>query len=161
MPRLLPGNQFEENLSKETLSEMSVFHFAGKIWARRNGFAWRIHFAGNIYITYIKHFCFLPLFLCSLLLFLSWCFCSSPRYPPGSCPRMYSVMQSDGNTFCGGVVLDSFNMKYMNEDSILDKKIWKQIFWYIHYEDFEFWEWLLNMRILKNTAHNNKVQQGF
>ena len=25
------------------------FHSAGEIWARRNGFAWRIHSAGNLY----------------------------------------------------------------------------------------------------------------
>ena len=30
----------------------------------------------------------------------------------------YSVMQSDGNSFGGDVVLDSFNMVYSNEDSI-------------------------------------------
>ena len=32
--------------------------------------------------------------------------------------RMYSVMQSDGNSFCGDVALDSFNMVYSHEDSI-------------------------------------------
>ena len=31
---------------------------------------------------------------------------------------MYSVMQSDGNSFCGDVVLNSFNMVYSDEDSI-------------------------------------------
>ena len=35
--------------------------------------------------------------------------------------RLYSVMQSDGNSFCGNVVLDSFNKAYRNEDSILDQ----------------------------------------
>ena len=30
----------------------------------------------------------------------------------------YSVMQSDGNSFCGDVVLDSFNMVNSDEDSI-------------------------------------------
>ena len=30
--------------------------------------------------------------------------------------------------FCGDVVLDSFNMEYSDEDSILDKKYVKQIF---------------------------------
>ena len=43
--------------------------------------------------------------------------------------KKYSVMQSDGNSFCGDVVLDSFNMKYSDEDSILNKKYEKQIFW--------------------------------
>ena len=45
---------------------------------------------------------------------------------------LYSVMQSDGNSFCGDVVSDSFNMEYGDEDSILDKKYEKQIFWYIY-----------------------------
>ena len=31
---------------------------------------------------------------------------------------LYSVMQSDGNSFCGEVVLGSFNMVYSHEDSI-------------------------------------------
>ena len=26
------------------------FHFAGEIWASRNGSAWRVHFAGNIHL---------------------------------------------------------------------------------------------------------------
>ena len=30
----------------------------------------------------------------------------------------YSVMQSDGNSLCGDVVLESFNMVYSDEDSI-------------------------------------------
>ena len=32
----------------------------------------------------------------------------------------YSVMLSDGNSFCGDVVSDSFNKKSRNEDNILD-----------------------------------------
>ena len=39
------------------------------------------------------------------------------------------VMQSDGNTFCGDVVLDSFDMAYRDEDNILYQKYEKQIFW--------------------------------
>ena len=31
-------------------------------------------------------------------------------------------MQSDGNSFCGDVVLDSFNMSYRDKDSILEKQ---------------------------------------
>ena len=31
-------------------------------------------------------------------------------------------MQSDGDSFCEDVVLDSFNMAYRDEDSILDQK---------------------------------------
>ena len=38
-------------------------------------------------------------------------------------------MQSDENSFSGDVVLDSFHMEYSDEDSILDKKYEKQIFW--------------------------------
>ena len=30
----------------------------------------------------------------------------------------YSVMQPDGNIFCAAVVLDSFNMVYIDEGSI-------------------------------------------
>ena len=45
-------------------------------------------------------------------------------------------MQSDGNSFCGDVVLDNFNMSYRNEDSILDQKYEKQIFWDLYYEYF-------------------------
>ena len=33
---------------------------------------------------------------------------------------MYSVMQSDGNSFYGDVVLDSFNEIFLDEDNILD-----------------------------------------
>ena len=31
----------------------------------------------------------------------------------------YSVIYSDGNSFCGDVVLDSFNMVYSDEDKKL------------------------------------------
>ena len=34
---------------------------------------------------------------------------------------MYGVMQSDGNSFCEDVVLDSFNKASRNEDNILDQ----------------------------------------
>ena len=34
----------------------------------------------------------------------------------------YSVMQSDRNSFGGDVVLDSFNIVYRHEDSVLDQK---------------------------------------
>ena len=33
----------------------------------------------------------------------------------------YSVMQSDGNSFCGDVVSDSFNKTSRDEDNILDQ----------------------------------------
>ena len=35
--------------------------------------------------------------------------------------RTYSVMQSDGNSFCGDVVLDSFNKASRDENNILDQ----------------------------------------
>ena len=38
----------------------------------------------------------------------------------------YIVMQSDGNSFRGDV-MDSFNLTYGDEDSILDQKYEKQI----------------------------------
>ena len=40
----------------------------------------------------------------------------------GLCNCTYSVMQSDGNSFCGDVVLDSFDMEYRDKDSILDQQ---------------------------------------
>ena len=36
--------------------------------------------------------------------------------------QMYSVMQSDGNSFYGDVVFDSFNNASRDKDSILDQK---------------------------------------
>ena len=50
----------------------------------------------------------------------------------------YSLMQSDGNSFCGDVVLDSFNKAYRDKDTILDQKYEKRIFFYLYYEDFIF-----------------------
>ena len=41
---------------------------------------------------------------------------------------MYSVIQSDGNSFLGDVILDSFNMAYGDEGSILDQKYENQRF---------------------------------
>ena len=55
-------------------------------------------------------------------------------------------MQSDGNSFCEDVVLDSFNRSY-KDDSIWDKKYEKQIFWNLYYEDFRIPEWLKKMHI--------------
>ena len=48
-------------------------------------------------------------------------------------------MQSDGNNFWGDVVLGSFNMSYIDEDSILEEKYEKQISWDLYYEDFIFY----------------------
>ena len=46
-------------------------------------------------------------------------------------------MQSDGNRFCGDVVLDNLNMAYKHEDSILDQKYEKQISRNCNYKDFK------------------------
>ena len=51
---------------------------------------------------------------------------------------MYSVMKSDGNSFCGGVVFDSLNMAYAEEDSMSNQNYEKQIFWDLYYEEFKF-----------------------
>ena len=40
----------------------------------------------------------------------------------------YSVMQSEGNSFCEDVVLDSFNKVSRDKDSILNQVYEKQIF---------------------------------
>ena len=47
-------------------------------------------------------------------------------------------MQSDENSFCGDVVLDGFNMSYIDEDIILEQKYEKQISWDLYHEDFIF-----------------------
>ena len=54
--------------------------------------------------------------------------------------RVYSVMQSDGNSFGGDVVLDSFNMLYRDEDSMLEQKYEKQLSWDLYYKHFIFWK---------------------
>ena len=54
------------------------------------------------------------------------------------CPCNYSVMQSDGNSFCWDVVLDNFNIQALRQ-YILDQKYKKQISWdvFIWYEILE------------------------
>ena len=47
----------------------------------------------------------------------------------------YSVMQSDGNSFWGDVVLDSFDMAYRDEDNILDQMNKTNMFGF-YYDDF-------------------------
>ena len=42
---------------------------------------------------------------------------------------IYSVMQSDGNGFCGDVVLNIFNKASRDEDSILDQAYTGKYFW--------------------------------
>ena len=48
----------------------------------------------------------------------------------------YSVMQSDGNSFGGVVVLDKVKMAFSYKDSILDLIFEKQIFSDPNYKDF-------------------------
>ena len=47
---------------------------------------------------------------------------------------IYSVMQSDRNSFCVDVVLDSVNMTFRDEDEVFENK--KLILSDFHYEDF-------------------------
>ena len=51
-----------------------------------------------------------------------------------STSSLYSVMQSDGNSFGGDVVLKSINMASSYEDQIYEK----QTFSDLYYEDFTF-----------------------
>ena len=53
----------------------------------------------------------------------------SASFYPGKQQQQYSVMQLDGNSFCGDVVLGSFNMEYGEEDRIWGQKYEEQIFW--------------------------------
>ena len=47
-------------------------------------------------------------------------------------------MHSDGNSFWGDVVLNSFKKAYRDEDSILEQKYEKKISWDLYYEDIQF-----------------------
>ena len=47
-------------------------------------------------------------------------------------------MQLTGNNFCWDVVLDSFKMVYIDEDSIYEQKFVTRTFWDLYYEDFKF-----------------------
>ena len=49
-------------------------------------------------------------------------------------------MLADENSFCGDIVLDSFNMTYIGENSIIKQKYGRQIIWDLYYEDLEFFE---------------------
>ena len=51
---------------------------------------------------------------------------------------LYRVMHLDGNSFLGDVVLDSVNMAYGDEDSILDRIYEKQTFLNFNNEDLNF-----------------------
>ena len=63
-------------------------------------------------------------------------------------------MQPYGNSFGGEIVLDSFNIVYRDEGSILDQKYKKKICLNLNDEDFN-----LNSDLnayFKKLAHNNK-----
>ena len=49
---------------------------------------------------------------------------------------IYSVMQSDGNSFCGDVVLDNFINASKDENNILDQTYKKQICSFFYYDGF-------------------------
>ena len=70
---------------------------------------------------------------------------------------MYSVMQSDGNSFYGIVVMDSIIMAYRDEYSILEQIHEKQIFLDLYYEDLKFTKVIEENAYLKK---NNTLQQG-
>ena len=63
------------------------------------------------------------------------------------------MMQSDGNSFYGDVVLDGFNMVYSDEDSIKDRKYEKRNFWDPYYVDFKFRGLLKNMHMKGTLLH--------
>ena len=62
-----------------------------------------------------------------------------PSSPPthSSLHVRFSVMQSNGNRFCGDVVLEGVNMAYRDTDNTLDHVYEKQIFFDFFHEDFE------------------------
>ena len=72
-------------------------------------------------------------------------------------------MQSDRNSFCGDVILDSFNMTYRDEGPNLLNKLWKA-----NLLGPLLWRFLILRLIeenvyLKDTAYNNKepINWGF
>ena len=47
-------------------------------------------------------------------------------------------LQLDLNSFCGDVVLDSFNMANKDEDIILDNIYEEKIYWNLYYENLKW-----------------------
>ena len=62
--------------------------------------------------------------------------------------NLYSVMQSDGNSFIGDVK--------QGWRQYLDQKYEKQIFCALYYEDFKFLEGLKKMHMERNTAQQQE-----
>ena len=54
-------------------------------------------------------------------------------------------MQSDGNSFCGDVLLDSFKRIFRDEDNILDQEFKKQICSWFYYEEVNFYTNFMKM----------------
>ena len=52
------------------------------------------------------------------------------------CNKTYSVMQSEGKSYCGDVVLDSFNNVPREEDNILEQIYRNKIFSYFYDKNF-------------------------
>ena len=126
-----------------SITRPSVVLFLFNLWIRFNSFTFEI--SPNYYqhlITLIiiavtliigRNTLCLPLYTYRTYFFRSW-----THY------LFYiqcSVMQSNGNSFCGDVVLDSFN-KASFKDNIFDKK---QICSEFYYEDFKFSEHFTKM----------------
>ena len=65
-------------------------------------------------------------------------------------------MQSEGNSFDGDVVSNSFNIAYRDKPSIFYQKYEKKQLWNLYYEDFKFKNDGGKSIIKKNTAQNNK-----
>ena len=68
----------------------------------------------------------------------------------------YSGMQSDGNNFFGDVVLDSFNISYRDEDSILYINMLRSLLW-----RFKILELIEENAYIRNTAHKELIKLGF
>ena len=67
---------------------------------------------------------------------------------------LYGVMQSDRNNFWGDVVLDSVNMVFRCENSILDNIYGKQICSDFHFDNFKMHN---NIRVALNPTLKTKI----
>ena len=77
----------------------------------------------RMYLCIMYHIYYVSNVLCiHVSMFYVLCVCTMYHILCIKCD-MYSVMQSDGNSFCGDVVLDSFNISPMDDNSILDQNI--------------------------------------
>ena len=52
--------------------------------------------------------------------------------------NFYSMMQSDRNSFCGEIVLDSVNMASKDKDSFSEQIYKRQMCPDLYYDDFKF-----------------------